>query len=132
VFLLAKKLEIESNKSFEKDGITTKQWLVLATIEQHATSLSLSDIAKALDMSHQNAKNIVLQLEKKGFATIEKDNDDKRTLRIATTAKSRSMWKKRNDLDRENIDGFLSPLDFKESIRFSEMLHRLLESIGKK
>jgi hypothetical protein len=54
---------------------------------------------KALDMSHQNVKQIALALERKGFLEIAVDAHDRRGRRLHLTEHHHRFWRQRNPMD---------------------------------
>jgi DNA-binding MarR family transcriptional regulator len=65
--------------------------------------------------SHQNAKQIVLKLEKKGFISIEKDERDGRAIRLKLTEKSYNFWEKRAEKDDNYITELFKTLTHEET-----------------
>lgn len=85
LFWLSNKLYALGSKPFGK-VITIKQWLVTAVIAQFGEKEpKLSDIALLIGSSHQNVKEIILKLSKKGFINIKKDAEDFRSYRLELT-----------------------------------------------
>lgn len=96
IFLLAQRLEYISNKLLEADQLTTKQFLLLAITEKAFDhEPSLKEVADVLGTTHQNVRQMVNQLEKKGFIEVFKDPKDKRVNRLRTTEVNRSYWDSR-------------------------------------
>lgn len=46
---------------------------------------SIQEVADVLSTTHQNAKQLATQLESRGFLKIERDNDNRRILRLRVT-----------------------------------------------
>ena len=94
IFYLAQKWQVMGDKVLEeKVGITTKQWLLLVILEQFDDHLpTLSEAAGKFGTSRQNIKQLVKQLEKRGFAILANDPSDKRAQRIALTGKHRKFF----------------------------------------
>lgn len=110
-FIIANKLQAVGDIYMRKDNMTTKQWLLTNIIEQYEEeSPILSEVAWEMNTSHQNAKLIALKLEKKGFLSIEKDNIDKRKLRLKLTKKSDNFWEKRGSQDSKLLSQLFSNL----------------------
>lgn len=92
LFLTANLLETLLDRAFAPHGITVKQWLLLITI----TSLfreppTVKQVAEAMGTSHQNVKQVALNLEKGGFLRLLKDEHDARVTRLVTTEKCRTF-----------------------------------------
>jgi DNA-binding MarR family transcriptional regulator len=79
------KLRVKTKNFFH--GITVNQWLLLSTIRNFEGSPTLSEIANIMGNSHQNIKELINKLEKKGFLLVSTDLHDKRKYNIAVTDK---------------------------------------------
>lgn len=92
LFVTANLLETLLDRAFAPHGVTVKQWLLLITI----TSLfreppSVKQAAEAMGTSHQNVKQVALNLQKSGFLRLEKDAHDARVTRLVTTDACRAF-----------------------------------------
>ena len=97
-FLIAQRMQYVTDQVFQRDGLTTKQWLVSLAIEQgFEAPPSLSEVADLLSSSHQNIRQIANQLERKGFLEYFRDPDDRRVLRLKLTDKSKEYYDSKSD-----------------------------------
>ena len=62
--------------------ISWKQMFSLICINMCKVAPSINELADIMESSHQNVKQILLKLEKKGFIYFETDEKDKRKQRI--------------------------------------------------
>ena len=62
--------------------ISWKQFFALICINMCKEKPTVKELAEIMGSSHQNVKQILLKLEKKGFVSITADESDKRKLRI--------------------------------------------------
>lgn len=84
MFLLGNKLQVIGDSFYEE--ITTKQWFVLLMLEVFEENApTLNELSDAMGSSHQNTKQLVLKLEKKGYIETYTDSKDKRKIRIGVT-----------------------------------------------
>lgn len=125
---ISNRLETIGNDFLE--DLTTKQWFFLAILSNFINNPpTLSKMSSLMGSSHQNIKQIALKLEKKGFININKDNKDKRSLRISMTKKAIEYGN--NFTDKGN--NFLNLLykDFSESDKeyFNKYTCLLLKTI---
>lgn len=67
--------------------ISWKQFFAIICINFCRESPSIKELAKIMGSSHQNVKQILLKLERKGFVEILTDSEDKRRQRIKLTKK---------------------------------------------
>ncbi|NMC60354.1 MAG: MarR family transcriptional regulator [Candidatus Methanofastidiosa archaeon] len=128
LFFLANRLEYLGDKNLREDGLTTKQWQLIAVTGKYFTyPPSVSEVADVLSTTHQNIKQIALKLQEKGFISIEKDENDKRILRLKLTEKNRKYWESKSN---EEI-AFISPLFEGMSDQEINNLYNLLNKIQK-
>jgi len=86
LFVVANRLETLLDRAFEVYGITSKQWLLLITVQSlFAEPPTISQLAAAMGTSHQNVKQIAKNLERNGFVRLEKDPRDARSTRLFLT-----------------------------------------------
>jgi len=109
VFILSNRLQILGDKFDE--NITIKQWLLLVGIfKSESAAPTISEVAGLIGNSRQNAKKMVLRLEKEGFVTLQKDECDARILRITLTKKCKDYFEQREGKEIEFLtqlfDGF--------------------------
>ena len=76
--------------------ISWKQFFAIICIDMCKSSPTVKELAEIMGSSHQNVKQILLKLEKKGFVTIAVDEKDRRKQRIALTEYCREFCA-RND-----------------------------------
>ena len=67
--------------------ITWKQFFAIICIRLCKEAPTLNELSEVMGSSHQNVKQILLKLEKKGFAETKPDEKDKRKQRIVLTKK---------------------------------------------
>ena len=84
--------------------ISWKQFFAIICINLCPNSPTVKELAEVMGSSHQNVKQILLKLEKKGFVRILPDEQDKRKQRIELTEYCREFCKK-NDEASANIIG---------------------------
>ncbi len=100
LFVLGNKLQAIGDVFF--DEISAKQWFMLVCLELFpGKSPTINELAEVMGSSHQNVKQIALKLEKSGFVKLEKDQEDKRKLRVAMTEQCKSFGKKYEEKEKE-------------------------------
>ena len=77
--------------------ISWKQFFAIICINMCKESPTLRELSDVLGSSHQNVKQILLKLEKKGFIAFIADDSDKRKQRIILTDKCRRFCAENND-----------------------------------
>ena len=69
------------------EEISWKQFFAIICINLCKESPTIKELSEIMGSSHQNVKQILLKLEKKGFVDISVDKDDKRKQRVILTEK---------------------------------------------
>lgn len=77
--------------------ISWKQFFAIICINMCKEPPTLRELSDVLGSSHQNVKQILLKLEKKGFIAFIADDSDKRKQRIILTDKCRRFCAENND-----------------------------------
>ncbi|HDK7173807.1 TPA: MarR family transcriptional regulator [Clostridium botulinum] len=128
LFLLSNKLETLGNNFLGE--LTTKQWFfMLILMNFFKEPPTLSELAGEMGTSHQNAKQIAIKLEEKGFLVVGKDTRDKRVLRLTPTDKIEKYVKLREDKDHFFIEKFFKVLTVEEVDNVYEAFTKLLDNI---
>ena len=78
--------------------ISWKQFFAIICINMCKESPTIRELAQILGSSHQNVKQILLKLEKKGFVCIVADENDKRKQRIELTDYCRAFCAKNDEM----------------------------------
>lgn len=71
--------------------ISWKQFFVIICTNLCRESPTIRELAEIMGSSHQNVKQILLKLEKKGFVAIVTDQEDRRKQRVVLTEKTREF-----------------------------------------
>lgn len=130
LFLLGNRLQVIGDKYLEKEGITTKQWLLIVMIAQFVDSIpTLSEVAQLMGSSRQNVKQLTLRLQEKGFVSIKKDERDSRVLRLKLTEKSAVFWEERKEKDEQFIIDIFNGLSEEEIHIMCNGFNRLFHNI---
>lgn len=78
--------------------ISWKQFFAIICINLCKDKPTVKELAEIMGSSHQNVKQILLKLEKKGFVQITVDEKDKRKQRIELTEYCRVFCAKNDDM----------------------------------
>ena len=78
--------------------ISWKQFLAIICINMCKEKPIVKELAQIMGSSHQNVKQILLKLEKKGFVCITVDESDKRKQRIELTDYCREFCAKNDEM----------------------------------
>ena len=131
LFLIQQRWTYTINKEFQRDNITTKQWLMLIVLGnafEHAPSMQ--EVANAMSITHQNVKQLAVRLESEGFITIERDEKNKRILRLKVTEKSEEYWNERAEDHAKSIRSYFKDLDDDEIVSLFHIMGKLEKLSG--
>ena len=78
--------------------ISWKQFFAIICINMCKEKPTVKELAEIMGSSHQNVKQILLKLEKKGFVSITADESDKRKQRIELTEYCKVFCAKNDDM----------------------------------
>ena len=78
--------------------VSWKQFFAIICINLCKTPPTVKELAEIMGSSHQNVKQILLKLEKKGFVSISVDEQDKRKQRIKLTPYCREFCEKNDEM----------------------------------
>lgn len=106
-------------------GVTSQQAAMLQLIEAQAAAPTISFVAQAMGMTHQNVKQIALALQKKGFLGINTDPADRRVRRLQLTAHHHQFWQQRNPADFSSVEGWTAGLSSAEVQQVLGLLAKL-------
>ena len=129
IFLLSLKLENISNRTLQKDNLTIKQFLLIASIESFDHSPSIKEVAEKVSTTHQSVKEIAERLERRGFIKMEKDPNDKRILRLKTSEKNWEYWESRLGEHENVIFKLFDPFSDAEIHQFNEFVDRFVNHL---
>lgn len=133
IFFLSNRLEYLGDNELRKDGLTTKQWQLIAVTGKYFTyPPSVSEVAEVLSTTHQNVKQLALKLQEKGFISVEKDQKDRRVIRLRLTEKNREYWESNSEESISFISSLFSTLTDKELKDLYNLLNKLEDNIDQK
>jgi DNA-binding MarR family transcriptional regulator len=91
LFSLANKLQVQGDKYLEK--MTSRQLMaIIATAHLPEDGATLNNIARKLGTTKQNVKQLVTNLEKKGYVLTVPSLRDKRAVNVKTTEAGKHAW----------------------------------------
>ena len=91
-----------ADATFEE--LSWKQVFFLNCVTLFGEPPSIKDVADLVGCSHQNAKQILLKLEKSGFVTMEQDKNDRRRQRIRVTHKAEAFRREFDEPSRNVME----------------------------
>ena len=99
--------------SFFED-ISWKQFFVMICINLCKEPPTIKELAEIIGSSHQNVKQLLIKLEKKGYIQTLSDETDKRKQRIVLTEKTRDFCEKNDEESQKIVQGIFTGIDPQE------------------
>ncbi|MBE7416614.1 MAG: MarR family transcriptional regulator [Ideonella sp.] len=130
LFATSTQLRNRLDRELSPSGVTSQQAAMLQMIEAQPQAPTLSVVARALGMTHQNAKQIALVLERKGFIEITIDAADRRARRLQLTAHHHRFWRRRNAADFSSVEAWTAALSDGEIRTVVRLLGKLRANLA--
>lgn len=109
-------------------NLTNRQLeFIKAIIRKTDGNPTLNQAAEAFNTTRQNAKQIAVSLERRGFMKISKDKADKRNLRLKLINLDKDFWLEREKDDTRYINSFFEPLQINDLYTLYDMLVKLYD-----
>lgn len=129
VLTLATHLRTRMDQQLAEVGLTTAQAGVLTFVTGSDHAPTLGDAARSLGTSHQNVRQVVAALERKGMIEVLPDPADARVRRLAVTPRVSEVFADRDLADHHEVALWLSTLTEDEQRQAVGLLHRVLRSL---
>ena len=129
IFALSNKLQVIGDK-FDAN-ITIKQWLFLVGISKFSEPPTVSEVANHVGYSRQNAKRMADALQKRGYVTITRDENDARALRITRTPKCIEYFAGRGQRELKFLEEIFNGFDAELTAGFYQGLSKLEKNIAR-
>lgn len=129
VLTLATHLRTRMDQRLAEVGLTTAQAGVLTLVTGSDHAPTLGDAARSLGTSHQNVRQVVAALERKGMIAVLPDPVDARVRRLAVTPRVGEVFADRDLADHHEVARWLSTLTEDEQRQAVGLLHRVLKSL---
>ena len=102
VLLLANRIRTYNDPLYPE--FSAKQWYLLLTLRDLGDEApTLNTLAALMGSSHQNIRQMVSRLERKGFVRLSTDEEDRRKTRVHLTAQCEPLWEKYLQVQEQSI-----------------------------
>ena len=98
--------------------ISWKQFFTIICINLCRESPTLQQLADVMGTSHQNCKQLLIKLQKKGFVTLENDPNDRRKQRIHLTEQCTTFCQQRDEYSQQLMQQMFSGIP-EENLRIT-------------
>lgn len=125
--------QAKADSFFEE--ISWKQFFAIICINLCKEAPTVKELAEVMGSSHQNVKQILNKLEKKGYIQIASDEEDKRKQRILLTDKTREFCKEHDEGSKAVVGKIFEGIEPKQvaiTIKTIMQMERNLEKVGEK
>jgi len=110
--------------------VTARQWWALVMLEMFDEPPTLTQLAQAMDTSHQSLKGIIKHLEARGFVELSPDPADARMLRIIATPKVAEWSEATAEEQQYFLDAMFTGLSDTEASALGKALMTLHTALG--
>jgi len=110
-------------------GVTTQQAAALTIVAQTDPPPTLGRVAGLMGTSHQNVRQIVAALERKGLVCVTVDPADRRARRITVTPAVDDLFGARDDDDHAEVARWFAVLSEHEQALAVSLLARVLKHV---
>lgn len=117
--------------SFFED-ISWKQFFVIICINLCKEPPTIKELAEIIGSSHQNVKQLLIKLEKKGYVQTLSDKVDKRKQRIVLTKKTRTFCEAHDEESAKIVQGIfegIAPQEIAITIKTIMQMEKNLEDL---
>ena len=114
--------------------ITWKQFFAIICINLCKESPTINELADVMGSSHQNVKQILIRLEKKGFIATIPDEKDKRKQRIIVTDNARAFMEENDNNGEQSryiISRIFEGVDDKSLITTIQTIIKMEKNLSK-
>ncbi len=111
------------------EDISWKQFFAIICINLCKESPTIKEIATIMGSSHQNVKQILNKLEKRGYVEIISDEKDKRKQRVILTEKTMKLCAERDMESKEVVGRIFSGVDEDEIKTVIKVLLKLEDNL---
>ncbi|MBS7267177.1 MAG: MarR family transcriptional regulator [Treponema sp.] len=111
--------------------ISWKQFFAIICINLCKTPPTVKELAEIMGSSHQNVKQILLKLEKKGFVSISVDEQDKRKQRIELTDYCQEFCEKNDEMSKALLKRMFSGVSEEQLQTTIQTIIQIEDNLGK-
>jgi DNA-binding MarR family transcriptional regulator len=129
VTALAGQLRARMDTRLRASGITSQQAAVLA-LASAPPPPTQGEVARLLGVTHQNIRQIMGSLIRKGLLTVHSDAADRRAKRLVPTRHVARLFGRRNPGDFAAVAGWFAVLDDREVASVVDQLGRVLAALS--
>ena len=120
--------QAKADSFFEE--ISWKQFFAIICIDLCKESPTIKELAEIVGSSHQNVKQILLKLERKGFVEILTDEQDKRKQRILLTEKTSAFCNEHEEGSRKVVEAIFKGISREQMQATIQTIMRMEQNLN--
>jgi DNA-binding MarR family transcriptional regulator len=128
IYAIKHKIAAEIHFLFAEIQITHSQWLVLKLVKKNKI-IRIKDLANLLDITSSAATQIVDGLVDKGLLMRKRNPDDRRTLKIELSEKSKNQFDLIKNKSFKTLSSLFDVLDNDELLKYCELSDKIASKI---
>ena len=109
--------------------ISWKQFFAVICLDLCREPPTIKELAEIMGSSHQNVKQILLKLEKKGFVVLRSDEQDKRKLRVFLTRHCREFCENNKTVTSEIMKQMFEGIEEQELLTTIHTILKIEENL---
>jgi len=128
IHAIKREITLEMHTFFNEISITHPQWIVLHLVKK-SKNINIKDLANLLDITSSAATQIVNGLVNKGLLLRKRNPDDRRTLKIELSEKSKSQFDSIKSKNFKALSSLFDVLDNDELSKYCELNNKIAGKI---
>ena len=125
---IKREIATEMHIFFNEKSITHSQWTVLYFVKKNR-NINIKDLANLLDTTSSAATQIVDGLVNKGLLSRRRNPDDRRTLKIELSEKSKNQFDSIKNKSFKMLSSLFDVLDNDELSKYCELNNKIASKI---
>ena len=125
---IKREIAAEMHTFFNEVSITHSQWIVLHFVKKNR-NINIKDLANLLDTTSSAATQIVDSLVNKGLLLRRRNPDDRRTLKIELSEKSKNQFDSIKNKSFKTLSSLFNVLDNDELSKYCELNNKIAGKI---
>ena len=125
---IKREIATEMHIFFNEISITHSQWIVLYFVKKNR-NINIKDLANLLDTTSSAATQIVDGLVNKGLLSRRRNPDDRRTLKIELSEKSKNQFNSIKNKSFKMLSSLFDVLDNDELSKYCELNNKIASKI---
>lgn len=111
--------------------VTWKQFFAIICINLCKDNPTINELSDIMGSSHQNVKQILVKLEKKGFVQLVTDQNDKRKQRIFVTEQCNEFCKSNEKQSKEMVEQIFEGISTEQILGTIQTISQMERNIKK-